>query len=426
MASHPRRVFISGAGIAGSVVAYWLGRAGIRTTLVERAPSLRTSGQTLDIHGVARDVIAKMGLDSVICNTGTHEAGTHFVDHSDRVCASFPVGHGMTNEIEVIRHRLATIFYEASKDWTDYIFGDSIKGIKESEAEAIVDFESGQTRGFDAIVIADGMRSLVFQTQETPHSNGDFYYKSLGVHTAYFSIPYREEDGMWSRWWTATGRRSIWLRPVPADPSMLACLIADPVAQLKLKDARFLDIPEQKKIWRDFFQGAGWQTERILDHMTDADDFYMQEVAQVRAKGWSRGRVALVGDAAYGPSPMSGMGTSCAITGAYVLASELAKQPYFSREGVTRAYRAYEDYCRPYVERAQDGAIGPIFLRVAWPESALGVGALRRLIAAVGVVANSRLGNVFARFLPSEPDEGMILPDYAEVQRPPRYVDKIG
>jgi 2-polyprenyl-6-methoxyphenol hydroxylase-like FAD-dependent oxidoreductase len=198
------QVLISGAGIAGPVVAYWLGRAGIRSTLVERAPSLRTRGQTLDIHGVARDVIVKMGLDSAIRNAGTHEAGTHFVDHSDRVCASFPVGKGMTNEIEVIRHRLATIFYEASKDSTEYIFGDSIKSIKESDAEAIVDFESGQTRGFDAIVIADGMhsksRSLAFQTQETPDSSGDLYYKSLGVHTAYFSIPYREEDGMWSRW----------------------------------------------------------------------------------------------------------------------------------------------------------------------------------------------------------------------------------
>jgi 2-polyprenyl-6-methoxyphenol hydroxylase-like FAD-dependent oxidoreductase len=127
-----RRVLISGAGIAGPVVAYWLGRAGIRSTLVERAPSLRTRGQTLDIHGVARDVIVKMGLDSAIRNAGTHEAGTHFVDHSDRVCASFPVGKGMTNEIEVIRHRLATIFYEASKDSTEYIFGDSIKSIEES------------------------------------------------------------------------------------------------------------------------------------------------------------------------------------------------------------------------------------------------------------------------------------------------------
>lgn len=346
--------------------------------------------------------------------------------HSNRICASFPVGQGMTNEIEVIRHRLATIFYEASEDSTDYIFGDSIKSIKESEAEAVVDFESGQTRGFDAIVIADGMhsksRSLAFQTQETPDSNGDFYYKSLGVHTAYFSIPYREEDGMWSRWWTATGRRSIWLRPVPADPSMLACLIiADPVAQLKLQDSRFLEIPEQKKIWRECFQGAGWKTDQILDHMADADDFYMQEVAQVRAKGWSKGRVALVGDAAYGPSPMSGMGTSCAITGAYVLAGELAKQPSLGRDEVAQAYKAYEDYCRPYVERAQDGAIGPMFLRVAWPESGLGVGALRRLIAAVSVVANSRLGKVFARFLPSEPDEGMVLPDYAEMQR---HVDK--
>ncbi|GFZ44416.1 LOW QUALITY PROTEIN: hypothetical protein JCM24511_02138 [Saitozyma sp. JCM 24511] len=417
MASAPRRVLISGAGIAGPVVAYWLGLSGIRSTLVERAPSLRTS----DIHGVARDVIAKMGLVSVIRNAGTHEAGTHFVDHSNRICASFPVGQGMTNEIETRDDILRSV-----RRFDGLHLGDSIKSIKESEAEAVVDFESGQTRGFDAIVIADRMhsksRSLAFQTQETPDSNSDFYYKSLGVHTAYFSIPYREEDGMWSRWGTATGRRSIWLRPVPADPSMLACLIiADPVAQLKLQDSRFLEIPEQKKIWRECFHGAGWKTDQISDHMAGADDFYMQEVAQVRAKGWSKGRVALVGDAAYGPSPMSGMGTTCAVTGAYVLAGELAKQPYLGRDEVAQAYKAYEDYCRPYVERAQDGAIGPMFLRVAWPESGLGVGALRRLIAAVSVVANSRLGKVFARLLPSEPDEGMVLPDYAEMQR---HVDK--
>ncbi|KAK0564067.1 hypothetical protein OC844_001908 [Tilletia horrida] len=427
-AQAPRRVLISGAGVAGPVLAYWLHRASasagrpIQTTLVERAPNLRTNGQTIDIRGKARRVIADMGLEARIRAACTHEEGQHIVDwRTGAVLGSFGAGadRGVC-DIEILRYKMCKILYEATRDSTEYVFGDAIKNIEQDPQlgsgggggrEAVVEFESGRRASYDVVVLADGMtsrpRSLVFPTSSSSASDANdrdavVRYRSLGFKTAYFAIPYDPQtDGTWSRVCAFPRSRVIWTRPDanPADgnpPSLRVFLISrSPQAEALFADYRSLDVVEQKRRWRTLFEGAGWQTERILNAMdasttqTADDGFYMQDIAQIRASTWHADRVVLVGDAAYCPSPMSGMGTSCAITGAYVLANELAKSEvdWSDSASLRAAFASYERICRPYIEEAQD--INRFFTHRVTPSSALDLAAFRLAVRAGSWFVNS-------------------------------------
>ena len=435
------RVLISGAGIAGPVVAFWLAKAGIRATIVERAASLRTHGQHLDIKGVARQIVEDMGLVGAMKAAGTHEAGIHIVDADDRPFASFPVGaqYSAVNEIEVLRGKMVSVFYEATKDTTDYVFDDAIKAIHQDEAgdgPVRVDFENGESREFDVVVLADGIfsksRSMVFTTERlhmddmdstnreaTGQPPADISFRFTGFMAAFFPIPWTESDGDWSRWFSALGNKIIWLRPDKVGRQTSAYLLARGTKALELLgDYRSLDAAGQKERWRGLYTGAGWQTKRVMDGMdatTEApggDAFYMQEIAQVKARTWHKGRIILVGDAAYCPSPMSGGGALCAITGAYVLGNELARADLSSKEGVERAAEAYERICRPYVEQAQDA---PWFIfRMASPETAWGVWFLRWAVMGIWWVTTSRwVKSVASYILPGEPPEKIDLPKYS-------------
>jgi 2-polyprenyl-6-methoxyphenol hydroxylase-like FAD-dependent oxidoreductase len=109
------------------------------------------------------------------------------------------------------------------------------------------------------------------------------------------------------------------------------------------------DIPAQRDILAHRFAGAGWEVPRLLAAMRTASDFYFDSMAQVRLDRWSRGRLALVGDACYCPTPLTGLGTSLALVGAYVLAGELAAAGGDHRV----AFARYERLMRPYVDQAQ-------------------------------------------------------------------------
>ncbi|KAK0552660.1 hypothetical protein OC846_002837 [Tilletia horrida] len=425
-----RRVLISGAGIAGPVVAHWLGRAGISSTIVERSPTPRTSGQTIDIRGAARTVMTAMGVEDEIRANCTKEEGMYFVNANDQVQGAFPVDHENGNsgtcDIEILRYKLASIFCKSAEKTTTFIYGDAIKNITQTESEAIVDFESGKTQAFDVIVLADGMhsraRSLVFPKEG---KEGGVEYRPAGFMICYFQIPYSDsKDGDWSRWWIREGSRSIWIRPdgKSDEPSSRVFLMTcDPEALEKLRNYRSLDIRTQKQLWRELFAGGGWQTDRVLNAM-DADDdsnFYMQDVAQVKASKWYSGRVVLVGDAGYCPSPLSGMGTSVAIAGSYVLANELAKLDSFSSiTDLSVAFTQYENICRPYVEKAQDAPFG--LIKFAYQKSWFGIRMLYFAIKTISFVVKAPGFNKLAGLIfGDEPEEEKLLhlPEYPITSR---------
>ncbi|KAI9880803.1 MAG: hypothetical protein M1830_000239 [Pleopsidium flavum] len=363
-------VLISGAGIAGPVCAFWLARAGIKATIIERAPSLRNAGQSIEIAGPSLEVVQKMALEEAVRAKGTKEAGLAFVDETNRIIAELPMeapGVTFTSEFEILRGDLVGIFHEACRKDTEYIFGDYISSIVDQGDKVKVGFAKGEEREFDLIIVADGMssrtRGLVFD-DEAP-------VKGLGHCCSYFSIPYHESDGTWSRFYSAPGRQ-ILLRPHGPTGTAAHLGMGSESAAGFMK----LDVKGQKEMMHELFHDAGWEASRVLSGMDDCKDFYMTETAQVKVKHWSKGRVVLLGDSAFCPSPIAGVGTTLAIVGAYVLAGELAHHTT-----PQEALAAYETIMRPYVEKSQK--LPPGIPAMACPQTKWGIYMLHSVMSFV-------------------------------------------
>ena len=389
------RILISGAGVAGPALAFWLVRAGARVTIVERATQLRAIGQNVDIRGAALDVLRRMGLEDVIRENCTNEEGMAIVDGSNRTRALFGVdqGKGLTAEVEIIRGQLAVLLYDSTKEKVEYIFGDYITSVDETDDRIRVTFaKDTKTRDFDILIAADGLysstRSLLFPKT---------CIRPLNQYIAWFSIPYEKHDGVVARWYNAPGRRCITMRPSNVGTTMVVLMIMSTAD--RFHNHHKLAQPEQKKFWRQLFEDAGWEASRVLDGMDQADDFYIQANAQVKLDSWSKGRIGMVGDAAYCPSPISGMGTSVGLVGAYVLAGEISK----CGRDYSKAFREYEEKTRPFVTKAQK--LVPGLPGMAYPETAWGIKVMYAILA---FLSWSGLMNLLIGI----PEQAIVLPEY--------------
>lgn len=399
------RVLISGASIAGPALAYWLRRYGWDTTIVERAPELRTGGQNVDVRGAGREVARRMGIEDDIRAATTGERGIRFVDRHGDVIAEFPAGTsdsgGATAELEILRGDLARLLVDRTASTTEYVYGDRIIALTDDEDGVTVAFEHGKDRRFDLVVAAEGIgsstRRLVF--------GGEIEIRSLGLETTYLTIPRTGGDSDWWRWYNAPGGRTVTLRPdaVGTIRATLSFLI-DRRAGRAGAERRSTD--EQKQLLRSRFADAGWEARRVLDALDNADDMYFESIGQVRAPRWSSGRVVLVGDAGYCASPASGMGTSLALVGAYVLAGELA-----AHVDHRDAFRGYERIMRPYVEQAQQ--LPPGTPRLANPRTRIGIGVLRLGLR----IASSRVVGALGERLFAPPADRIELPAYVHLER---------
>ncbi|WP_423919897.1 FAD-dependent monooxygenase [Frigoribacterium sp. 2-23] len=414
------RALISGASIAGPALAFWLHRYGWDTMIVERAETLRTGGQNVDVRGAGREVARRMGIESDIRTATTGEVGTRFVGRDGRTTAEFPAGTsdsgGATAELEILRGDLAALLVDRTADTTEYRFGDRITALTDDAAapgtgtgsgtgtgtgQVTASFEHAPDEAFDLVVAADGLRSttrrLVFGDEPD--------IRPLGLETSWATIPRTASDDDWWRWYSAPGGRSLTLRPDPHGTIRAALSVVTSREPQSPDDTR-RSPDEQRARLRQVFAGAGWEVDRVLDAFDQADDLYFESIAQVRAPRWSSGRVALVGDAAYCASPVSGMGTSLSLAGAYVLAGEIA-----AHVDHRDAFRGYERIMRPYVDRAQQ--LPPGTPRLANPVSRPGVAAFGLALRLASLPVVKAVGGRL--FTP--PAEAIDLPDYAHLEQ---------
>ena len=394
-------VLISGASVAGPMLAHWLAEAGWSTTVVERYDGLRDAGHNVDVRGAAREVLRRTGIEDEVLAHGTGEEGLRFEDEDGAEVAAFPAGPGdvggPTAEAEILRGELARILYERTAGRTEYVFGDEITGLDAHDDGVDVTFRRGAARSFDVVVVAEGLtsrtRALVMP---------DARIHDLGLYTAYLTIPRRPDDDRWWRWYNAPGGRTLGLRPDNVGTTRALLTFTTGVRGLEE-----LGPDEQRLVLRRTFADAGWQAPRILKPSRALDDapLYLDLIGQMRLPRWHVGRVGLVGDAAYCPSPISGMGTSCALVGAYVLAGALAEH---GPDRVDEAFAAYDARLRPYVERAQK--IAPGAPGLAHPRTRAGITVLRRAAALAGSRPGRALTGVLGR-LGSTPAAELELPD---------------
>ena len=400
-------VLIAGASIAGPGLAFWLNRYGWRTTVVERAPAFRDGGQNVDVRGAGREVLRRAGLEDTVKAATTGEQGTRFIGAGGVIVAEFPATGsetgGATAEVEILRGDLARIFVDATAaTTTEYLFGDRITAVDDDGDRVRVSFEHADDRDFDLVIAADGIgsstRRLVFGDEPK--------LTSLGMEMTYLTIARTADDTDWWRWYSAPGGLAVTLRPDPHGTTRAVLTsMGDRRQDRDAPGSEKRNPAEQRAHLRQQFADAGWEAGRVLDALDDADDMYYESIGQVRAPRWSSGRVALTGDAAWCASPVSGMGTSLSIVGAYVLAGELA-----AHVDHRDAFAGYERIMRPYVEQAQD--LPPGTPRLANPTTRAGIAVLHTVLrAAASRVARRVTGGLF-----SPPADKIDLPDYGHLE----------
>jgi 2-polyprenyl-6-methoxyphenol hydroxylase-like FAD-dependent oxidoreductase len=336
-------VLVSGGGIAGPVLAYWLRRHGFAPTVIERAPGRRAGGQAVDIRGVALEVVERMGLLEQASRARTRMRGMsildpdgHEVDRSTE--ATYSSGRLDSEDIEVLREDLVGMVYEHTRAGVEYLFDNSITALDEDEAGVHVDFARGPSRTFDLVAGADGLHSTVRRLAFGPEDRFAHY---LGTYLSVFSADNflgLEDWQMWLR----DGHVGFGIMPVRGNTE-LRIAFGFESAPLTADDLR--DGGTLRQLVVDKLASMRWEATRLAEAARKAPDFYCDAMAQIRMDQWSRGRVALLGDAGYCPSPLSGQGTSLALVGAHVLADCLAQA-----DGDHRiAYAHYERRMRPFV-----------------------------------------------------------------------------
>ncbi|MFB7716587.1 FAD-dependent monooxygenase [Nocardia sp. NPDC056100] len=381
------RVLVCGGGIAGNAVALQLLRAGIDTTVVERANAPRPGGQAVDLRGPSREVAERMGLMPGIARHRLDERGMVFVDARGRGRARMPAemfgGEGFIADIEISRGDLNRVLLDeiaalpAESGVLDYRYGDWIEELTQDDRTVRVRFASGASSGFDLVIGADGLNS---STRAQVFGPREQFVEYLGAYIGFFTIPTPPGTGLETGWvgvYPVPGS-TVAVRPDPNPATSMAILST----RIPADDSLRGDTAAQQRLIRDRLAGSGWVVPSILEATAQAPDFYFDEVARVRMPRWSRGRVVLLGDAACCGSPMTGMGTALAITGAYLLAGELAASP----ADHTRAFDRYEELLRPLVTEIQKGTEQQVRLR--HPETARGV---RMTLAVLGALTSRPL-----------------------------------
>lgn len=374
-----KSALISGAGIAGPAVAYWLNAAGWRTTIVERAPTPRTGGYVIDFWGLGYELTERMGLRDQIEQAGYHvkelrvvgERGQRLAGFGTRVFDALTDGRFVT----LARSDLSRILLGAVEGHTDVRFSEEVAGLESGEDEVRARFRRSAPERFDLVIGADGLHSGVRRLAFGPDSR---FERTLGYAVAAFQAErYRPRDpdvylihgspGRMLGRFTMHDDKSLFLFVFAFDGALPAALDA------------------QKALVRAAYHRAGWETDAILAALDGADDFYLDRVSQIRAPSWSRGHVTLTGDAAFCVSLLAGQGSALAIIAAYVLAGELTR----SGGQIAPALESYQRRLQGYIAMKQNAAAR--FAGAMAPKTRFGLWFRNMVVRSMGIPGLAQL-----------------------------------
>ena len=341
-------VLVSGASFAGLTTAFWMNRLGYKVTVVEIAKDLRMGGSPVDIKEHTVDIVERMGLLERIKDSSLKAKAIDFLDVTGAPIAklSAPIGEGPDPqpEYEIERDTLLQMMFEAVEDDVEFLFDERVESMDESEDEVAVSLKSGKQRSFSLIFGCDGNHSSVRRMC--------FGEEALYSHSLenYFSIAIVDKllIGQDTAQMYNTPGKAVMLNAYNNKTDIIFCFHAEADIPYNYRDQQ-----EQRDIILREFSGEGWRTLELLEETVRSGNFYFDRMCQIRMPSWTKGRVALVGDAAYCASPAAGMGGSLAIIGATALADAFSKHP----RDFNAAFQEYNDSLRPFVERVQAKAV---------------------------------------------------------------------
>ncbi|MFI5952963.1 FAD-dependent monooxygenase [Cryptosporangium sp. NPDC051539] len=339
-------VLISGASIAGPALAYWLRRYGYDVTIVEKSGSLRGGGYPIDVRGTALDVVGRMGLSPALRAAHVDTRRITFLEPDGSILTSLnpaTLTGDTEHDLEIRRGDLTAAIFGTIRDDVELIFDDSIATLDESDTGVDVVFAGGSRRTFDLVVGADGLHS---QTRALILGPEAPYHRYLGYAFAGFGAPNHLGLSHEGVMWNVPGRTAA-LYAVGDRPERVHAFLNISLAEPPL-DAHRNPAEQRKLVASIFGDDHEWEIPRLLATMQEADDIFFDVVSQIHLPRWSSGRVALVGDAAYAPSFLTGQGTSLALVGAYLLAGALA-----THDDHAAAFEAYEQSARGFVQLNQ-------------------------------------------------------------------------
>lgn len=333
----PRTVLISGAGIAGTTLAWWLARSGFSTTVVERAGRARSSGAPVDVRGRAMEVVAAMNLTELLRREATRVHEMQFLDPQGResACVSMADFASGGDGIEIPRGDLARILYEACETEAEYLFSDQIAEMTDTLSGVDVRFESGAERHFDLVIGADGLHSRVRELVFGPEAT---FVHHAGLYFATMPLPDEKPN---------PGKLLLWNSPsraIAIHPAREKALCAFIFRHPQVLDIDLRQLSQQRLFIESAYRNQGWRSAELIENAKVADDLYFDAVSRVMLDRWSRGNVALLGDAASCLS-LFGQGSSSAIIGAQILAKELS-----AARDVSEGFARYEQQHRPLIE----------------------------------------------------------------------------
>jgi 2-polyprenyl-6-methoxyphenol hydroxylase-like FAD-dependent oxidoreductase len=336
-------VLISGASFAGLSTAHWLNKSGHQVTVVEVGSGLKMGGTPVDIKDQTVDIVKRMGLFEQIKANRLNLELTEF-KNADDITVNSRTLERSDDEFEIERDTLLNLLFDTIKDDVEFLFSNTITALEETPDNISVTFKDGSHRTYDLVLGCDGIHSVVRRVWFGPESA---YAHFLGL---YFFITIVNKS--------LIRQNTLQMYGVPNKGVMLnaynnktdIALMFRPEAEIPYD---YRDKEQHRKIVLDQFSGEGWRVPELLSEVRQASNLYFDKFCQIKMSSWSKGRVALVGDAGYCASPAAGMGGSLAIIGATALADAMEKH----KDNYELAFAEYDRSLRPFIDEVQAAAV---------------------------------------------------------------------
>ncbi|MBS0031395.1 FAD-dependent monooxygenase [Chitinophaga sp. 22321] len=336
------KVLVSGASIAGLSTAYWMNKSGYQVTVVEIADVPRMGGTAVDFRGTAIDIVKRMGIFEQLTSNALNLEMIEFKNADDITENSIRIKKDAASgdEIEIERTALINILFNEIKNDVTFIFNDSITALTETGDDIKATFKNGCSKSFDLVIGCDGTHSNVRKIcfgAETAYTHFLKAYFSISIINKSLIPPNTMQ------FYNVPGKAYM-LNAYKHKTDIVFCFLSEKEIPYDYRDMR-----QQKDIILDQFVGQGWRTEELLEEVAHSENFYFDKFCQIKMPSWTKGRVALVGDAAYCASPAAGMGGSLAIEGAAALADALKQH----NGNFELAFPEYNKKLRPLIEAVQ-------------------------------------------------------------------------